>query len=177
MTHCNKHFQVKLFGQTVYCVTHHDTPQLSQRDVFIHFYTWFLLQDVFEVQCFSALIQGRACCCFVNYCFLHSKADFLWNRLDFYLRAYIWFLLQLGFQSQRQDMEGQEGEWDLGLNIQFKKLKTKFKNIMEIIIINICINKNMHGISIRTQIQEFEGALKQVPGRKWKEEREEICSY
>lgn len=23
MTHCNKHFQVKLFGQTVYCVTHH----------------------------------------------------------------------------------------------------------------------------------------------------------
>ena len=49
-------------------------------------------------------------------------------------------------------MEGWKGEWDLGLNIQFKKLKTKFKNIMEIIIINICINKNMHILSIRQQI-------------------------
>ena len=57
---------------------------------------------------------------------------------------YIWFLLQLGFQGQRQDMEGWKGEWDLGLNVQLKRIKTKFKNTMEIILINICINKNMH---------------------------------
>ena len=74
-------------------------------------------------------------------------------------------------------MEGWKGEWDLGLNIQFKKLKTKFKNIMKIILNNICINKNMHILSIRQQIQEFEVELEQVPGREWKEETEELCSY
>lgn len=59
-----------------------------------------------------------------------------------------------------------------------QRINRKFKNIKEVILINICIDKNMHGIAIREQIgYEFEGELSCVHGRAWKEKRVETCSY
>jgi hypothetical protein len=38
MIHCDKHLQIKLFGQSTYCVTHYDTWQFPQQNLY-----WFLI--------------------------------------------------------------------------------------------------------------------------------------